>query len=226
MSDEKVSVVSAPGETVSIKLIVIGPNGQQQEIIIPLQQSLTNMELQRPRVKRTRSGSTPFGSTSSNRKRARTKDLLTTKFTRNSSLPMWLAELGCSFDPEDADFFETKLKPVLEKKCKARKLERLASLSKKVDSLKWFLVTNYPDLVHSNVLDLVSDRERFPSLSPKEESTLSTIGSYTKRPEELFKFHRQAQRQVKKDKADRVLVAFANMTIFKPSFTNIDVSES
>jgi hypothetical protein len=206
--------------------MLTGP-GYQQEIVIPLQ---PNVDLS-PRVKAKRARSPTSTRKTKSSKRARTKELLNNTFTKNSSLPMWLADLGCSFDPDDSEFFETQVKPELERKQTEKKLPSLVPLKHAVDSLRFFILKNYPEIVHPDIFDLVSrDEATTADLDAAEKKMLATIKAATAKPGELQKLHRQAQRQVKKDKqlgrkANRVVVEFANMQIFKPSFTNISLVE-
>lgn len=215
-----------------LRIVIPAPNGQQQEIQIPLNigggAAEVVVEGKNPRVRMRARG--PY-----NTKKSETKKLLQTRFVKTSAaLPLWLAELGCRFDPDDEDFFAKEVKPVLEKRMGDRKKESLAGFKNQIKALRWFLLKNYPSIVHEDVHQLLSRyRDGAPTsvdLTLEEKVTLENIELCVKRPEELTKLHRQAQKQVKafkeKDKktVNRVATEFAHGSILKKSITNINVS--
>src|SRR5690242_14401479 len=142
------STVVADANLRTLRIVVRAPNGQQQEIEIPLTIGSgvgeVVVEGKSSRVRSRARGRTrkPY-----NTKKSETKKLLKTRFVQTSALPLWLA-LGCRFDPDDDDFFAKEVKPVLEKRMGDRKVESLAGFKKQVKALRWFLLKNYPSVVH------------------------------------------------------------------------------
>jgi hypothetical protein len=221
-----------------LKLIVMLPTGQQQEVVIPLHTkcnstngSFDHVEFEQPKTEtiycpshrhRQKRGTKEFL-----QKREITKEFLKNKF-KNSSLPLWLADLGCAFDVEDDTFFETKVKPELEKKAEKKaekkKNSNLKTFKKTVESLRYFIMKNFPEVIHKDVFEFIRRlREDSSSLSRHEEKSLNAIEICIKRPEELQRLHKSAQKEVKKSKPDRIMLEFAKLTIFKPSFANIKI---
>ena len=229
------STVVADANLRTLRIVVRALNGQQQEIEIPLTIGSgvgeVVVEGKSSRV-RSRARGRAQARGPYNTKKSETKKLLKTRFVQTSALPLWLAELGCRFDPDDDDFFANEVKPVLEKRMGDRKVESLVGFKNQVKALRWFLLKNYPSVVHGDVHQLIS---RFPEdpedLTQEEKQSLENLKLCLQRPEELIKLHRQAQKQVKaskergKKKINRVWAEFAQRNVLKKSITNIDVSQ-
>jgi hypothetical protein len=224
--------VAADANLRTLRIVVPAPNGQQQEIQIPLNIGSGVAEVvvdaKNPRA-RVRARRKPY-----NTNKSETKKLLKTRFVQTSAMPLWLADLGCRFNPDDEDFFAKEVKPVLEKRMGDRKVESLKRLKNQVRALRFFLLKNYPSIVHGDVHQLLSrysdGAPASTDLTSEEKRSLENIELCVKRPEELTKLHRQAQKQVKalkergKKTVNRVLIEFAHGSILKKSITNINVS--
>lgn len=191
------------------KLILMQSNGEEITLPfdIPNLQAVTTKTIKKQ-------GLTP--------ERRETKKLISSKFIRNTSLPMWLADLACKFDVEDKDFYEKKLKPVLQTRSGDGRLLRFAN---QVNSLKRFLLLNFPDIVTQELKDFINQRELKEVAKPRtlnEEKLFKEIQLRLTNLTELNKLHRAVQKMNSKtlDK-NRIAKEFGQIKIFKESFTNI-----
>lgn len=135
-----------------------------------------------------------------------------TSYVRNSSLPMWLADIAVDFDPDHDLFYAEKIQPELDKRRdgKTRKPQ--------IESLKRFILVNFPGVVASDVAENIKKFDDLQDLSETEEAYLTTLKGLITKPYPLSRLHRSAKRAKGKN---RIAQEFATWTIFKSSFANI-----
>src|SRR5690606_8198305 len=108
----------------------------------------------------------------SQRKRTRDKLVL---HVMNTSLPMWLADVAVDFDPDDTYFFESKVKPLLLARSKGA--GDLKKFRQQVDSLKRFLLNNFPGVVYDVIAQILA-RVNLSQLTEKEQRFLQLIQTH------------------------------------------------
>jgi hypothetical protein len=157
------------------------------------------------------------------KKRKLTKVLLSGKFVAKTSLPMWLADIAVEFDPDDASFYETKLKPILLKRCNGKSL---SVYTQQLNALRRFLLTNFKTLVSDEFKQNLEAKMCEPNDNIASQ-LLTRIHFVLANPTELhklWKFHSRGERPGYVSSA--VTTWFSNQTIFKPSFNNIFCKET
>ncbi len=130
---------------------------------------------------------------------------------------MWLA-VAVDFDPEDASFFESKVKPLL----LARRMGQsdLRKFRPQVESLKRFLLNNFPAVV-CDVVSQIQVHVDLQHLTVDEKRFLQLIQTYQCKPKDLLRLQKMSG---SRGQDNRVSRAFRNCTILKPSYTNIKFS--
>lgn len=161
-------------------------------------------------------------------KRKRTQEKLRTKWVKNSSLPMWLADLAVDFNPEDPLWFQTYVLPELKRRQILNQFpegdQGLTRFQPQLDSLKRFILNNWPaQIVSKEFTDKVEELIRSQELtwSIADGTDLQRVKLYLERPKELLRL----LHSFKKRPTKRVPQALLQCNVFKPSFTNIAVSK-
>jgi len=150
-------------------------------------------------------------------RRKRTKESLH-RWTKNSSLPMWMTDLAIDFNPDYPNYYQELIRPELETRRINYGWENLAKFKPQVESLKRFILMNFPGVVSSQVAELVATFEaQEDDLSDKEKIYLRQIKHALEKPKELL----QLQRLAKRNPIHRIRKALASCEILKPSYTNI-----
>lgn len=161
-------------------------------------------------------------------KRPQTQPKLAPEWIRSTSLPMWLAETLNSFNPDDPTFFDTKIKPLLEKKSGSTEKPDFKRFKHQIDSLKRSLLTNFPELISDNVQAFINQHMAVEATRKIEDGLQTPESLFLKKvqtcldkklPKELLKL----QRQCKGVKRNKVAVAFKTLELLKPSYTAIVV---
>lgn len=194
--------------------VVVIRNGER--VIIPI---LTTKDLPSD-VKETRSRRCQPYQTP---ERQELKTLLTTKFIKNSSLPLWVAEIARGFDPADPTFYESKLRPELERRRIARGENSLSCFQPQVDSLKRFLLLNYPDLVSDEVKRWM---EEVKPDGLRQKGFLEAVKLRISQPNQLAKLHRAVNQMSRKvHQKNGISESFARLQIFKDSYNDIRLGQ-
>jgi hypothetical protein len=154
-------------------------------------------------------------------KREETKALLNSVFIKNTSLPLWLADLACQFDTNDRTFYETKLKPLLERRGNGQHLSRYQN---QVKAFRNFVLANYPAVVDPSFCEAHANRFELKDLTHSEELCWKAIEIRLSKPNELNKLHQGCKLMSSKAKEkNRIAATFSECRIFQESFENIKV---
>ncbi len=102
-------------------------------------------------------------------RRKKTKESLH-RWTKNSSLPMWMTDLAIDFNPDQPTYFDQVVRPELEKRRISYGWNDLAKFKPQVDSLKRFILLNFPNVVSPQVTELVEGFESIDDLTNKEKN--------------------------------------------------------
>ena len=150
-------------------------------------------------------------------RRKKTKDSIH-RWTKNSSLPMWMTDLAIDFNPDEPNYFDQVIRPELENRRVIYGWSDLAKFKPQVDSLKRFILLNFPNVVSPQVNDLVKGFESVEDLTNKEKSFLEQIKHAMEKPKVLLQLQRHAK---KNPNNNRIKNAIASCDVVKPSYTNI-----
>lgn len=151
-------------------------------------------------------------------RRKKTKESLH-RWTKNTSLTMWMSDLAIEFNPDQPNYFDEVVRPELEKRRISYCWNDIARFKPQVDSLKRFILLNFPGVVSTQVTDLVSTFEADQELNEKEKLYLEQIKRALDKPKQLL----QLQRLAKRSPNNRVKKALVSCDVLKPSYTNIKV---